>query len=186
MRTLTTKDLVYIAVLTAMLCVASLVAIPVGIGIPITLQVFFWLLIPALLKAYRGFLSLALYVLIGLIGIPVFAGGTGGFQAVLSPSFGFLLGSLIIALYIGKVAQKRPSLLTMILHMIVAILILYTIGILYQYFIFNVIAESGGSTTLISLIIANVSSFLPLDILKAILAGIVYDRLIRHTRFKNI
>ena len=74
----------------------------------------------------------------------------------------------------------------MILHMIVAILILYTIGILYQYFIFNFIAESGGSTTLISLIIANVSSFLPLDILKAILAGIVYDRLIRHTRFKNI
>ena len=51
MRTLTTKDLVYIAVLTAMLCVSSLVAIPVGIGIPITLQVFFWLLIPALLKA---------------------------------------------------------------------------------------------------------------------------------------
>ena len=98
MRTLTTNDLVYIAVLTAMLCVASLVAIPVVIGIPITLQVFFWLLIPALLKAYRGFLSLALYVLIGLIGIPVFAGGTGGFQAVLSPSFGFLLGSLIIAL----------------------------------------------------------------------------------------
>lgn len=186
MKTLTTKDLAYIAMLTAMLCVASLIAIPVGIGIPITFQVFFWLFIPALLKAYRGFLSLLLYVVIGLIGVPVFAGGTGGVQAVVSPSFGFLLGSLAVALYIGNIARQQLPLLSMILHMIVAIFILYGFGILYQYFIFNVVAKSGGSTTLISLIIANVSTFLPLDILKAILAGVVYNRLTRHTHFKHI
>lgn len=200
LNTLTVKDLVYIALLTAMLAVASIVAIPVGLPTPVTLQVFFWLLIPALLGAYKGFLSLALYLIMGLIGLPVFAGGSGGIHTILSPSFGYLLGSLVVALYIGSIAQRRshhittslnqssskkPSMGTMILHMIIGIFILYTIGIIYQYIILNYVADLGTATPIGTIIIGNISVFLPIDVIKAVLAGILYHRLVRLNYFNH-
>jgi biotin transport system substrate-specific component len=75
--------------------------------IPITLQSFFVLMSGLLLGPKYGPLSQALYVAMGLAGLPVFAGGTGGIQRVLSPSFGFLLAYPFVSWTAGFLSFGR-------------------------------------------------------------------------------
>ncbi|WP_413527647.1 biotin transporter BioY [Marinilactibacillus psychrotolerans] len=174
MKKLSTKDLVQIAVLTSMLSVASVFAIPIG-PIPITLQVFFFLLIPALMGRYKGALTILLYMLLGLIGFPVFAGGSGGFQSVLSPAFGYIIGAVLVSLVVGRLHEKRVSSMEVISTMIVGILLLYVVGITYQYVIMNVYLQTPISWQ--AIILTNITTFLPIDMVKAFAAGIVCRRL---------
>ncbi|MDR1377588.1 MAG: biotin transporter BioY [Synergistaceae bacterium] len=78
----------FFAVLTA---VGGILSIPMPL-IPFTMQFFFVLMSGLLLGPKYGPLSQILYITMGLIGLPVFAGGMGGLQRIFSPSFGFLLG----------------------------------------------------------------------------------------------
>lgn len=174
LKKLVTKDLLQISLFTAMLSVASVFVIPIG-PVPITLQVFFFLLIPALLGAYKGALSILLYIILGLIGMPVFAGGSGGFQSVLSPSFGYIIGALFLAIFIGKAGEKEKRFLNMTGIMVVSILLLYTFGMSYQYILMNHVLSTPISWT--TVLITNTTAFLPFDILKAIAASATYDRL---------
>ena len=86
-RTVTSFDLANIAVFAALTCVLALVpAIPVGpLGVPITLQTLAVFLTGMVLGGWRGFLALALYVVVGLLGVPVFAGFTGGPAVLAGP-----------------------------------------------------------------------------------------------------
>lgn len=176
MKTLTTKDLTQIAILTAMISIASYVVIPIG-PVPITLQVFFFLLIPALLGSFKGTVSLALYVLLGLIGLPVFAGGSGGLQSLISPSFGYLIGYIILAPFVGQLGsgKKEVSVIKVTSFMTIAVLLLYAIGMSYQYLIMNYLL--GTPITFPTILIGNLTVFLPLDIVKAAGAAVVYNRL---------
>lgn len=176
MKTLTTKDLILIAMFAAMLTAASILVIPIG-PVPITLQVFFFLLIPSLLGTIKGLITICIYLILGLIGLPVFAGGTGGLQAVLSPSFGYLIGSLAVALYLGVTIKSSQSYVLNLLHMIGSIFILYLFGISYQYFLMNTILNT--PLSLRAILITNLSVFFPIDLLKAVLACTVYRRLKR-------
>jgi biotin transport system substrate-specific component len=174
LRKLETRDLTQIAIFTAMISICALFAIPIG-PVPVTLQVFFFLLIPALLGSYKGTLCMALYVGLGLIGLPVFAGGSGGFQSVLSPSFGYLLGYILLAPLVGKLGEKNLPFLYTLLGMIVAIFLLYSIGMIYQYVIMNTVLSTPISwSTIFSM---NFFTFLPLDLIKAFGAAVVYVRL---------
>jgi len=97
-------------------------------GAPVTLQLFFTLCAGLLLGAKWGALSQILYLLVGLLGLPVFAMG-GGFSYVLQPSFGFLLG-LVPAAYIAGLLQKKP-----VLACLGAWLALYAVGLPYLHFL---------------------------------------------------
>lgn len=174
MEKLSTKDLVQIAVLTSMLSVASIFVIPIG-PVPITLQVFFFLLIPALVGRLKGALTILLYMLLGLIGFPVFAGGSGGFQSILSPTFGYIVGAVLVSLVVGRLHGKKSSSIQMISTMIVGILLLYVVGISYQYVIMNVYLQTPISWQ--AIILTNLTTFLPIDMVKAFTAGIVCRRL---------
>lgn len=174
MEKLKTKDLILIGIFTAILSVASLFIIPIG-PVPITLQTFFFLLIPALLGPSKGLLTIVLYMILGLIGFPVFAGGVGGFQALLSPSFGYIIGALFTSLFIGKIEKYAKSFIKMSILMLVSIIILYLIGAAYQYILMNGVLNTPISLEVI--ILTNLIGFLPMDLLKAILASFVYARL---------
>uniref|UniRef100_UPI0013DE12E0 biotin transporter BioY n=1 Tax=Kocuria rhizophila TaxID=72000 RepID=UPI0013DE12E0 len=102
-RTVTSFDLANIAVFAALTCVLALVpAIPVGpLGVPITLQTLAVFLTGMVLGGWRGFLALALYVVVGLLGVPVFAGFTGGPAVLGTPTAGFLLSFPFAAGIVG-------------------------------------------------------------------------------------
>ncbi|RFP39282.1 hypothetical protein DDJ69_32005, partial [Klebsiella oxytoca] len=77
------KDITLVGLLVAILIVCSQIAIPIG-PVPITLQTFAVMLIGMIVKPKHAFYTTLLYLIIGVFGLPVFAGGLGGLQAVLS------------------------------------------------------------------------------------------------------
>ena len=95
----TTRDLILCALFTALSAIGAFIRIPVPL-VPFTLQITFTTLAGLLLGSKKGAISVAVYVLMGLIGIPVFTQG-GGFSYVLKPSFGFLV-AFIIGAFVTK------------------------------------------------------------------------------------
>ena len=167
-------DLTQVALSAALLAVSSVLIIPTGV-IPITLQVFFFLFIPALLGPVKGLLTIALYIAMGLIGLPVFAGGSGGIGSLLSPSFGYVIGALAVAWTVGKGLYVYKNRWHTVGVMGIGIGVLYVIGMSYQYVIMNTLLQTPvGVKSIISI---NLTVFLPIDILKAVCAVGLYERL---------
>jgi biotin transport system substrate-specific component len=116
------------AVLTGL---AAQVAVPVpGSPVPVTGQTFAALLVGTALGARRGFLSLALYALAGVAGMPWFAGGTSGAASV---SFGYILGMLLASAAVGALARRGAdrSPLRMVGTMLLGEAIIYAVGVPY-------------------------------------------------------
>lgn len=106
-RQSTTTDLALVAVFAGVISAATLApAIPVGpVGVPITLQTLAVALTAMILGPWRGFAATALYVIVGLAGLPVFAGGASGLGVLAKPSAGYLLAFPLAALLIGYLAR---------------------------------------------------------------------------------
>lgn len=105
--TSTVSDMALVAVFAGVIAVLTLTpAVPVGpLGVPITLQTLAVALTGMLLGPWRGFLAAGLYVLAGLAGLPIFAGGSAGFSVLARPSVGYLLAFPLAALLIGALAR---------------------------------------------------------------------------------
>lgn len=101
-------DLALIAVFAGLIAAFALApAIPVGgIGVPITLQTLAVGLTGMVLGAKRGFLATLLYVVVGLAGLPVFAGGAGGLGVLAKPSIGYLLSFPLGAALTGFLSYR--------------------------------------------------------------------------------
>lgn len=111
---LTTKSLVYCALLTALMAASAWISIPLG-PVPFTMQTFVMTFGLLILKPREFLFSVALYLLLGALGLPVFSGMRGGFAMLLGPTGGFLWGFFVAALLsygaraaLGSAAQKLP------------------------------------------------------------------------------
>ena len=107
-RQSTVTDLALVAVFAGVISAATLApAIPVGaVGVPITLQTLAVALTAMILGPWRGFAATALYVIVGLAGLPVFAGGASGIGVLAKPSAGYLLAFPFAAALTGWLAQQ--------------------------------------------------------------------------------
>jgi len=85
------RDLTYISLCVAIMAVLSQIAIPVG-TVPITIQAFVVALIGYFLGFKKGLVAMAVYVLLGLVGAPVFASFQGGLHTLISYTGGFIFG----------------------------------------------------------------------------------------------
>ena len=102
-----TKELTIIAVMAALICVAGPLSLAIG-PIPLSLASFAVYLAGAVLGAKRGMLAVAIYLLLGLVGLPVFSGFQGGVQKLVGVTGGYLVGYLPCALITG-LAVKADS-----------------------------------------------------------------------------
>lgn len=135
----TTKDMAVCGLFASLIAVGAFIKIVIPVGpdtMNFTLQWFFVLLAGLLLGQKRAFYSVATYLIIGLVGIPVFARG-GGPAYLIRPTFGFLLGFAVAALAMGKLCEVLPSYKTgiRVLAATVGYVLYYGTGILYFYFI---------------------------------------------------
>ena len=131
---LTLRDLSRIAIFAAIIAALTLPGeLPLATGVPITLQTLGVMLAGVVLGAYRGSLAVAWYVVLGLIGLPILSGHTGGFSVLAGPTAGFLLGFIPGAFVTGLIAhsaKSKFSLVRVILGSIVGgIGVIYAIGI---------------------------------------------------------
>ncbi|HWP82739.1 MAG TPA: biotin transporter BioY [Bacteroidota bacterium] len=98
--------------------------------VPYTLQTFFVLLAGALLGARRGFMSMSLYLLVGLLGLPVFSGAGFGLARILGPTGGYLLAFPLAALVIGFITNRRGSFVWIVTGMLAGLMLIFTLGTL--------------------------------------------------------
>jgi biotin transport system substrate-specific component len=128
---LTVRGMVYASLFGALTAVGALVSIPLQ-PVPITLHTLFLNLAAALLGGPLGALSQVVYILLGIIGLPVFSGGKAGFGVLMGPTGGYLIGFVIGAIVIGKLvgARPRPGFLWLFFSMTVGLAVVYLCGVL--------------------------------------------------------
>lgn len=98
------RNVAYIAVFAALIIVFAFVSIPTASGVPIVLQNAIVILTGLVLGARRGFLSVALFLGLGLIGLPVLAGGRTTLAALAGPTVGYIVGYLVAVIVAGALA----------------------------------------------------------------------------------
>ncbi len=158
----TVKEICYAALGAAVLTVCSWICLPLG-GIPLTLQTFGLCLICATLGGKVGTLATAAYLALGFIGVPVFAGVTGGAGKLFSPTGGYLLGFLIAAPLIGFTTERKKGWSALALGMSVGILFSYAFGT--AWFV-ALCFQSGERVGLWTALLTCVFPYLPFEILK--------------------
>lgn len=136
-----TRNIVLAGLFAALTAVGALIRIPLG-AMSLTLQFFFTAMAGVLLGGKWGAVSQAVYVLLGLAGVPIFTRG-GGISYLLQPSFGFLLGLIPAAAVIGAIARADNSRRRTVLACAVGLLVLYAVGLPYMGIILNVYMGRG-------------------------------------------
>ena len=123
----------FIALFTAIICVGCFIRIPLG-PVPIVLQNMLCILCAVLLGGFWGAAPVALFLLAGLIGLPVYAGGSSGIAVWMGPTGGFLLGYLLGA-FVASLIAGRPSVTQKKLNaaLIIRIAIAVTAGMVILY-----------------------------------------------------
>ena len=167
MKHMKTKDLVLCAMFVALIAVGAFIKVPVPV-VPFTLQFLFTMLAGLLLGRRWGALSQAVYVLLGLVGLPIFTMG-GGFGYVFQPTFGFLLGLIPAAWVVGAVAGESLDPKCMALASLAGLAALYAVGMPYMALILN--AYMGKGMTFSALLWAGMLPYLPGDAVKIIVAA---------------
>ena len=170
-----TYRIALVGLFAALAAVGAFIRIPMPL-VPFTLQLFFTTMAGLLLGGELGALSVVIYLILGLIGIPVFTGG-GGPAYVLQPSFGYLLGFVPGAFVVGKFTSvPRPSIVRVFLSCVAGVLAVYLVGVPYLYLIcrFHLGKIIGFKVLLMDYFL----TFLPADAIKIVLATIIGHRLI--------
>ena len=169
-----TKDMIQCTLCCVLMIIGGLLHISLG-PIPLTLQVLM-LCITVFLLQKQAWISVALYIVMGLIGLPVFASG-GGFGYVLYPSFGFLLGFLIAALIGGYLyAYLLPKTkFAAIMTGIAMEAVIYIVALPYLYVIMTTVM--GTTLTVSTLFSAYFLTFLPGDLVSVFIAALFIPRL---------
>ena len=172
---MTTKRLVRISYFTLLTVVGGLVKFPAG-PVAFTLQTLFVILAGFVLGARDGMFSQVAYMLIGLIGLPVFTGG-GGFGYVFQPSFGYIVGFCFGAFASGMMMSRFRTVNTWKVWVagIIGLLPVYIIGMSYQVMILvcvNGLAFAPALATLVSILI-----YWAIDIVTIFIIALIYPRL---------
>lgn len=165
-----TRDIVYIALFAAIMAALALfppITLPV-VNVPITAQSLGVMLAGGVLGAWRGGLSMVLFLLLVAIGLPLLAGGRGGFGVFLGPTGGFLVGWIFAAFAVGWLTERFWSRLsTLSAYAICAaggIVILYAIGVPWSAFVARIPLQAA---------LTGSFPFIPGDIIKCAIAASV-------------
>ena len=161
-------DIVIIALMSALIAVCSFIAIPVG-TLPVTLQTFAVFVCVGILGRKRGTASVLIYILLGLVGIPVFSGFQGGLTVLMGATGGYIVGFLPAVFIAGLITEKTVRKIPfMIASFFAGVVICYICGILWYVFVF-----SGGKSDFASAFTLCVLPYIIPDIIKITLAAVV-------------
>ncbi|MCT4372201.1 biotin transporter BioY [Yangia mangrovi] len=168
------RNLTHIALFAAL--IAGLGLIPkftLAFGVPITAQTLGVMLAGTVLGAKRGALACLLFIALVALGLPLLAGGRGGLGVFASPTVGFLVGWPFAAFVTGLIVERwrgNLALVSAIASGVGGILVLYVFGVLGM-------SVTLGKTLPEAALL--VTAFIPGDVIKAVLAGLITSALAR-------
>ena len=164
-RSRKTVRMAEIALMSAVLCVISPFTIPVPASpVPLSLALFAVYLAAVLLGAKKGALSVLVYLLLGMVGLPVFSGFSGGIGVLLGPTGGYIIGYVLCALVIGLLAERGVH---TVFAMTAGTLVCYCFGTIWFLIIMK------GTYTLIQALLICVVPYLIFDMIKILAAAAV-------------
>lgn len=173
-KKLTLKDQILCAIFSIIMAICAQISISF-FQVPFTMQIFSVALVSVILGCKRAFISQIVYLLLGAIGLPVFAGFQGGIQILLGPTGGYIISFVFMALIIGYFSEKYPNkYLFIIASSLFGLIICYVVGTFQLSIILNF--------TFINAIKIGVIPFIIFDLAKILLGiylGINVKRIIK-------
>lgn len=168
-----TRDIVYMSVFTAMISICSWISIPASI--PFTLQTMGVFMTVGLLGGKRGTLTVLTYILLGAIGIPVFAGLTGGVSVLLGTTGGYIIGFLLSSLLMwGIETIMGRNQIVLAFSMIAGLIVCYVFGTAWFMLIYTQHSGVIGLSTVLGLCVI---PFIIPDLIKIGVALFLTNRL---------
>lgn len=166
----TVRGLVYAAIFGALTAAGAFIVIPLP-PVPMTAQTFFMNVAALLLGGTLGALSQLIYIMLGVVGIPVFAGGKAGLGVLFGPTGGYLAGFVIAAFVVGTLnrLKNNPGIFWHVFSMLTGMLLIYLMGISWLSFTANMSFQKA--------LAVGALPFIPGDLLKIALAALVSFKL---------
>lgn len=168
-----TYDMVYIAIFAVLMAICSWISIPMEV--PFTLQTFGVFIAVGILGGKRGTLSVLVYILLGAVGVPVFAGFSGGIGVLFNTTGGYIIGFLLSALAMWGIVTlfgRKP--VVQILFMLVGLVICYAFGTVWFMIVYS---SANGAVGLGMVLGWCVIPFIIPDLVKIALAFVVSRKL---------
>ena len=170
---LSVKEMVFIAMFAVIIAVCSWISIPTTV--PFTLQTFGIFCAVGMLGGKRGSLAVLVYILLGAVGIPVFAGFSHGIGALLGATGGYIIGFLLLAMtYWLMTSLLGEKLHVVIAAMVLGLLICYAFGTIWFMIVYAKNNEAVGLWTALGWC---VFPFIIPDLLKMVLAILLTKRI---------
>jgi biotin transport system substrate-specific component len=155
------RELMYTALFSSIIVILSQIAIPMPFGVPITLQTLAIALCGYVLGVKYGLFSIIVYILLGAVGLPVFANFKGGFQAIFGMTGGFIWGFIILVTLCGLHFKIKGKIAAILLG-VLGLLLCHLLGVLQ----FSIVTSTPMAKSLLLVSIP----FLPKDIFSIIAA----------------
>lgn len=178
---LTTGQIVNCGLFVALMCVGAkiYIMIPIGTGVTVSLQIMFALLAGFLLGPRDGAISVCVYLLLGLLGLPVYAHG-GGIAYLVRPTYGFLIGFAVAAFFSGVVRGKikKHSAVRYLIGGELAMLSYYLCGLLYMALLTNVLLPGAEKIGFVELMTVWFLSSVGPDLIIGAIASLLAYRLV--------
>ena len=172
MKKFTVKTIVLCAMFAALCCATAPISISLPGGVPITLQTAAVFLAALLLGPLYGFVAVLVYVLLGAVGLPVFAGFSGGIGSLVGMSGGFIMSWPFAALLAGfiyfKFGRNKKGVVKyaeMIVAMLLGSVVIYVVGLTQFIFLTKMSIQAS--------LLACMVPFIPGDLLKMVLVAII-------------
>ena len=167
------KQMTFIALMAAIIAVLSPISLPIVGEVPISLATLAVMLAGAVLGSRDGTIATAIYLLLGAIGVPVFAGYTSGVGILVGVTGGYLIGYLPLAYFSGffveRATGQKEKLIGGVIGMLVGTVILYVIGTAWFMYVTKM--------NLMASLMACVIPFLPGDALKIVAVSLLRPQL---------
>lgn len=166
-----TKVIVFTALFAALIAACAFISIPVpGTPIPIVLQNMMVVLSGMLLGPVLGSASTVLFILAGILGLPVFSGGTGGIAKIMGPTGGFIIGYAIAALVAGLILGRprldgKKHIARIIIAAVCGFVVMYIPGVLH---FMNSLEKTFSETMALCVI-----PYIPGDLIKMVLCILI-------------
>lgn len=163
----TTLDMAYVGIFAAIIAVCSWISIP--LTIPVTLQTMAVCITAGLLGTKRGTFTVFIYILIGLVGVPVFSNFSAGVGRLMGPTGGYIIGFIFTALIIGAFTELLgDKIWVYVVSMVLGIAVLYAFGTAWYIIVYN--RANADAVTLSGALAMCVVPFIIPDLIKIALA----------------
>ena len=135
------RKIAYCGLFIALIIVGAFIKIPIPV-VPFTLQFLFTMLAGLLLGSRLGALSVFIYMILGLLGVPIFAEG-GGLGYLLKPSFGYIIGFVLGSFLTGYIVEhlKTRKYYMVLVANFAGLMVVYLVGMAYYYIISNYVID---------------------------------------------